>query len=30
MNTPNEKDIICIYLEIDPKGQGDLKDHMVF
>ena len=26
-DTPNEKEIICIYLAIDPKGQGDLQDH---
>ena len=30
MDTPNKKEIICIYLAIDPKGQGDLQDYMVF
>ena len=26
--TSNEKEIICIYLAIDPQGQGDLQDHI--
>ena len=27
---PNDKERICVYLVIDPKGQGDLQDHMIF
>ena len=30
MDKTNDKERICVYLVFDPKGQGDLQDHMVF
>ena len=30
MDRPNDKERICIYHAIDPKGQGDRQGHMIF
>ena len=30
MDKPNDKERICIYLAMNPKGQGDLQGHVIF